>query len=87
MRMTTYCNCCGAEMGAVDVRERHDPFHHPHKESTYDTDDWRGVHSSPPGEFALVMDGLLYCKGCDAYPGTTIVLSQVDEITIEGGVR
>ena len=67
-------------MGSVDVRERHDPFHHPRSLYQADENDFlKDIYTGPPGEFALEMTGLLYCKGCDAYPGTTIVLSQVDE--------
>ena len=78
LQLITYCNNCRGEMGSVLVRERHAPVMHPEAKLD-DNDDW----SSPPGDAVIEMTGLLYCEGCNANPGTTIVLSPVDEITMK----
>ena len=60
MRLTTYCNGCRGEMGSCDVSDRHDPRDHP--ESTVDYNHPDEPCTSPTGELAIEMTGLLYCE-------------------------
>ena len=72
LQLITYCNNCRGEMGSINVRERHRPECHPEAKP-----DGNGGWSSPPGDAAIGMRDLLYCKSCNANPGTTIILREV----------